>query len=346
MLKKGLTLFAGLVLVLAILSIMRMRPVNAAVPPPSQPPASGFTKSIGAIGLVEAQSENIAISVPVPGLVTHVYVKAGDHVRKGERLFTLDGRDLEAERELRRSSLAVAQARLQKLLDSPRPEEIPAAEAKVREAEALLKDAQLQVDNIERVTDRRAIREEDLLRRRLALTASQARLEQSRADLALLKAGSWKPDIAVARAEVAESERQIQRIEADLDRLTVTAPLTGEILQCKVHAGEYAQAGPLTQPLILMGDTSVLNVRADVDEEEAWRLKAGASATGSPRGAAELRIPLRFVREEPYIIPKKNLTGDSTERVDTRVMQVLFALEPGSKVRPGQQLDVYVEGGR
>jgi multidrug resistance efflux pump len=256
----------------------------------------------------------------------------------------LDGRDLEAELALRRSSVEVAKARLQKLLNSPRPEEVPPVEAKMHEAEEVLKDSQVQLDLIERVKDPRAIRQEDLLRRRLAVTAAQARWEQTKADLTLLKAGAWKPDVDVARAEVAEAQRQASRIEADLDRLTVTAPISGEILQCKVHPGEYAQAGPLAQPLILIGDTSQLNVRADVDEEDAWRVQAGATATGAPRGGSAVRLRLRFVRVEPYIIPKKSLTGDSTERVDTRVMQVLFALAPGANIRPGQQLDVFIEG--
>jgi multidrug efflux pump subunit AcrA (membrane-fusion protein) len=343
MLKKGLTAFAGVVLVLAIYSIARLRPVRARENPPVPPPSAGVARSIGAVGIVEAQSENIAVSVPVPGLVTHLYVKAGDKVKKGDRLFSLDGRDLEAEIALRKSSLAVAQARLQKLLDSPRPEEIPAAQAKVKEAEALLQDAQIQVDLIERVSDKRAIREEDLLRRRLALSASKARLETAKADLTLIRAGAWKPDVDVARAQVAEAERQVSRAQADLDRLVVTAPIAGEILQCKVHLGEYAQAGPLPQPLILMGDTSTLNVRADIDEQEVWRLREGAAAMGSPRGTTGVKFPLRFVREEPYIVPKKSLTGDSTERVDTRVMQVLFALAGDARVRPGQQMDVFIE---
>lgn len=344
--KKGLTVFAGVVLILAILSIVRMTPVRATVTPPSAPPASGFAKTIGAIGLVEAQSENIAIGVATPGLVMKVYVKAGDRVKKGAALFSLDGRDLTAELALRQSSLAVSRARLQKLIDAPRPEDLPAAEAKVREAEALSRDAQVQMDLIEKVTDQRAIRQEDLLRRRLGVSASSARLEQAKAELALLRAGTWKPDLAVARAEVAEAERQVARVQADIERLTVTAPIAGEILQCKVHAGEYAQAGTLPQPLILMGDTSSLNVRADVDEEDAWRLQSGATAVGSPRGAAGVKIPLKFLRVEPYVVPKKSLTGDSTERVDTRVMQVLFALSDGSHVRAGQQLDVFVDGGK
>ena len=76
-------------------------------------------------------------------------------------------------------------------------------------------------------------------------------------------------------------------------------------------------------------------MRADVDEVDAWRLQAGAGAVGSPRGASSVRVPLRFVREEPYVVPKKSLTGDSTERVDTRVMQVLFALSGNAGVHAG-----------
>jgi hypothetical protein len=51
------------------------------------------------------------------------------------------------------------------------------------------------------------------------------------------------------------------------------------------------------------------------------------------------------VRFEPYVIPKKNLTGDSTERVDTRVLQVIFGLDSGAPVYAGQQLDVFVNAG-
>jgi HlyD family secretion protein len=134
-------------------------------------------------------------------------------------------------------------------------------------------------------------------------------------------------------------------VQADIDRTVVNAPITGEILQCKVRLGEYAQAGQLAQPLILMGATEPLNVRADVDEQDAWRVKAGAPAVASVRGDSAHRYALRFVRFEPYVIPKKNLTGDSTERVDTRVLQVIFALEKNAPVYAGQQLDVFIDAG-
>jgi len=50
------------------------------------------------------------------------------------------------------------------------------------------------------------------------------------------------------------------------------------------------------------------------------------------------------VRFEPYVIPKKSLTGDSTERVDTRVLQVIYSIRDGGpSVYVGQQMDVYIE---
>ena len=345
MTKYGLPLIAALILAFSIVAIVKSQPVHATVAPPSQPPTPAVQGSVGAVGLVEASSENIAVSVPVQGMVTQVYVKAGDRVAKGARLFSIDDRDLQAELGLRRSSLAMAQAKLDKLLRLPRPEEIPPAEAKVKEAEEQYQDAGVQLKLIESVRDKRAIRDEDLQRRRIAARAAAARLDQAKADLALLKAGAWQPDIEIARAEVDEAQRQVERVQADLDRTVVTAPIAGEILQCKVRVGEYAQAGQLAQPLILMGATNQLNVRADVDEQDSWRVKAGASAVASVRGDSGHRYKLRFVRFEPYVIPKKNLTGDSTERVDTRVLQVIFALDRNAPVYAGQQMDVFIDAG-
>jgi multidrug resistance efflux pump len=295
------------------------------------------------VGLVEASSENIAISVPVSGLVTAVRVKAGERVRRGETLFSLDDRDLRAELALRQSNLEVVKARLEKTLASPRPEEIPPAEARVREAEAVLRDAQVQLRMIESVNDRRAIREDERQRRRSAAEAATARLDEAKAALTLLQSGSWHHDKAVARAEVAQAERQVERIQADIERMTIAAPIDGVVLQCKVRGGEYAQSGPLTQPLILLGKLDRFHVRADIDEKDAWRFRPGAKGYASVRGNGAQRFPVSFVRVEPYIVPKKNLTGDATERVDTRVLQVIYALDAHAPVYTGQQMDVFIQ---
>lgn len=341
--KYAITAFAALSLLFAALSVARMRPVESKVQPHVPPPSAEFRNKVGAVGLVEASTENIAVSLPVPGMVVAVFVKAGDRVTKGQRLFSLDDRDVRAELALRESNLELAKVRLAKLVASPRPEEIPPAEARVRESDAQLSDARVQLRLIESVRDQRAIRLEDLERRRRAVDVAEAKLQESKAALDLLRAGAWSKDIEVAKAEVEQAGSQVERVRADLARLTVTSPISGEILQCKVRPGEYAAAGPLGQPLMLLGSVDELHVRADIDERDAPRFSQGAAVVASVRGDAARQFPLRFVRVEPFVVPKRNLTNDATERVDTRVMQVIYALEKGAPVLAGQQMDVLIE---
>jgi multidrug efflux pump subunit AcrA (membrane-fusion protein) len=341
--KYGIPVIAAMALIFATISVARLRPVESKVEPYMPPPSASFINKVGAVGIVEASSENIAVSLPVPGLVTAVYVKAGDRVKKGQRLFSLDDRDIRAELALREANLELAKVKLERLQASPRPEEIPPAEARVKGAEAQLSDAQVQLQLMESVRDKRAIRVEDLERRRRSVEVAEAKLDESRTELRLLRAGTWSKDIEVARVEVQQAASQVERVRADLERLTVAAPIAGEILQCKVRTGEYAAAGPLAQPLILLGAVDQLNVRADVDERDAPRVKAGATVIASVRGDARRKLPLRFLRFEPFVVPKRNLTNDASERVDTRVLQVIYALEKNAPVLPGQQMDVLIE---
>jgi len=322
-----------------------VRPRHEATMPPAPPPETKLEKTVAGVGLVEPESENVELSCSASGMVTGLYVKAGDHVRKGQALFSLDDRELTADLGVKNAALAASQARLKKLEQAPRAEEIPPAEAKVTEAEAVLGDAQVQVRLIESVTDRRAVKVEDVERRRLGYKAAAARLEQAKRDLALLKAGTWGPDLDVARADVAQAAAAVHQDEINLSRLTIQASVDGTILQNKVRLGQYAQCGPLAEPLMVFGGGKNLHLRTDIDENDAWKVRAGAGAVAHQRGNSKIAYPLEFVRFEPYVIPKKSLTGDATERVDTRVLQVIYRFkDPKSPVFDGQQMDVYIDG--
>jgi HlyD family secretion protein len=319
------------------------RPVRKPSQPPAAPPETTSAQTVAAEGLVEPGTENIDLSCAVSGLVTALYVQAGDRVRAGQKLFSIDDRDLAADLASKRAALDNARAQLAKLEAEPRPEELPPAEAKVAEAKAQLADAEVQVRLIESVADARAVKKEDVLRRRLAYQAAQARLEQAEKDLALLKAGTWGPDLAIARTQVEQAEAAVRQDEVRLERLTMRAPMDGVILQNKVRLGQYAQCGPLADPLMVFGGSRELHVRADVDAEDAWRVKAGASAVAHVRGDSKDTYALEFVRFEPYVIPKQSLTGSATERVDTRVLQVIYRFRDRTEhVFDGQQMDVFI----
>jgi hypothetical protein len=129
--------------------------------------------------------------------------------------------------------------------------------------------------------------------------------------------------------------------------LTVQAPVDGQVLQLKVHLGEFAATGALPTPLILLGNVDKLHVRVEVEEHEASRVQSGARAVAAVRGNAELKTPLAFVRFEPFVVPKKSLTGDSTERVDTRVLQVIYKIEDTNlPLFVGQQMDVFIDASK
>jgi HlyD family secretion protein len=338
-----LPILAVVCIVAAVGWTYSVRPKHQATQPSAPPPESPSGGAVAGVGLVEPESENVQISCSASGMVTGLYVKAGDHVRKGQRLFSLDDRELTADLGVKKAALAGAEARLRKLEQEPRPEELPAAEAKVAEAAALLADAQVQVRLIESVTDRRAVKEEDVERRRLNYQASAARLEQAKRDLALLKAGTWGPDLEIARADVAQAAAAVRQDEINISRLTIAAPVDGTIVQNKVRLGQYAQCGPLAEPLMVFGGGKQLHLRTEVDENDAWRVRNGAPAVAHLRGNSQVTYLLEFVRFEPYVIPKASLTGDSTERVDTRVLEVIYRFkDPKTPVFDGQQMDVYI----
>lgn len=333
---------AGLVFAIYVVA-QGAKPVPAA-PPVVQPAIAPYRSYVAGAGIIEASTENIAVGTVTPGAVTEVYVKPNDTVKDGDPLFKVDDRSLQAELQVRRAALVQAQAHLQKLEQSPRPEDIPPAEAKVTEAQAALSDLSNQFSLYENVQDKAAISQDELARRRYAVEMAQARLRQTTGQLELLKAGTWKPDLQIARAEVDAAEAQVELVETEIERLTTRAPVDGTILQVKIRLGEYAPAGVLQTPLILMGNLDRLHVRVDVDENDAWRVRREAPAVAYVRGNRDLQTRLDFVRIEPYVVPKRSLTGESIERVDTRVLQIIYSFDRGAlPVYVGQLMDVFIE---
>ena len=313
-------------------------------PPPIQPARSPFPDSVAAAGVVEAQTENIAVGSATPGVVVQVHVKVGDEVTPGTPLFRLDDRDLEAELAVRRAALATAKSELTKLDAEPRKEKVPVLIAQVNEAKAAVVRETDALKRAEETFARKVTTEQDLISRREAFAAAQANLERTEADLNLLKAGAWEYDRDIARAGVGRAEAEVAKIEIELDRLIVRALVAGQVLQVNVRPGEFVGAPP-GQPLIVLGNIEKLHVRVDIDEFDIARFTDTAKATAVPRGSLQQRYPLKFVRIEPFVVPKKSLTGDNTERVDTRVLQVIYSCDPAGlpPLFVGQQVEVYLE---
>ncbi len=190
--------------------------------------------------------------------------------------------------------------------------------ARVLVAEATQTRLRGMLTRLENVTDSRAITREELETRR--------------------------SDLQVATAELAAARAAVEQTEALLARLTVRSPRAATVLQVNTRAGEFVTPGSPRPPLIL-GDLTYFQIRADVDEQVAPRVRQGMKAVGYLKGDTSKSLPLEFVRVEPFIIPKTSLTGSSVERVDTRVLQVIYRCQASTNASlyVGQQLDLYLE---
>jgi multidrug efflux pump subunit AcrA (membrane-fusion protein) len=310
MLKRVSILLALIGIGVVTLLVLKLKKPEPAPQPLVEPSRAPYAESIGARGMVEAVDENVRIAPLLPGLIAEVYVKVGDRVKKGDPLFRQDTRDAEAR---------IANQRAQAGL----------LEAKVHEAEVMLSDRQDSFQRADKLRVKDVTSEDDRQRKYYAMRSAETALATTRADLELAKA-------------------QLEQSLVNLDLLTVRSPRDAEILKVDLRAGEYASVPPtdLNNPSLLLGETRFLQLRADVDEDSASRVRTGAPAVAFIKGMKTDPIPLRFVRIEPYVTTKKSLTGDSSERVDTRVLQVIYQFDQSRiPVYVGQQMDVFIDGG-
>ena len=308
LLRYGTILLAilGVIAIYGIDRLQAERRMPQSDDPPIPPAPKPYAEAVSASGILEALSENVAIGVPQPGLVTEVKVKVNDAVKTGDVLFLLDDRDLRAQEITARARLDVARAN-------------------IVVAEAELAKVKSRYERFAAVTDTRAVSRDDLDTLQREVDVSTARL-------------------AAARAEQAAIDGELQSIALLVSRLTVRAPRDGTIIQVNIRAGEYAATAP-EKPAMILGETDRLQVRADVDEQNSTRIRPGQKARASLKGDPSVTFPLEFVRVEPYVIPKVSLTGAGTERVDTRVLQVIFSLDrpENPPIYVGQQVDVFIE---
>jgi multidrug resistance efflux pump len=284
------------------------RTLAQAVETPARAPSGGQAVVAGA-GVIEPSSELIEIGADVGGVVDRVFVAPGERVTPGQPLFSVDSRDA-------RAQIAEARARLARLHES------------VAAARTSVGVARRQYALYAGVSDPRAVSRQEVITRSGSVEDALAQL-------------------AVSEASVREARAQIERAEVELARRTVRAPRAATVLQVNIRAGEFASAGQSgggnAQALMVIGSTDPLHVRLDIDENEIERVAIGQPATISPRGAADQRTRVTFVRAEPLVVPKRSLTNSASERVDVRVLQLIYAVPPqGGRYFVGQQVDGFV----
>lgn len=308
------------------------------------PPRSPYKSYIFGVGVVEPSSEKILINAPINRMIEKINVQVGSKVKKGDLLFRLQNKDLQAELAAKQTAYFLSVAKLQRLKDIPREEDLAISMAISNTAKAELDFAKKQYDMLLNLTDTRAISQEERNRREYNYLEAKAKFDQAQADLEKTQAGTWQPDLEIARFEIMQAKAEVDRTKAQLADTEVKSPIDGTVLQMRIHEGEIPNGDSSSSPAMIIGNIEDLYVRASINQLDIPNFDEHAPAAAFVLDDAQYKFPLGFVRLEPFLIEKKNLTNDIVERVDTRVLEIIYRIQ--NQDRPlyvGEQMDVFIE---
>ena len=356
--SKLIFIVSGIGLLLALVSAFIFSEQPKALPPTFNPAANPYTKGIYAEGMIEsasAQGENINIYPEVSGPVTSVLVTEGAKVKKGDVLLTIDDSVQRATTEQLQAQADAALALLEELKAQPRPENLDVAAAQVENAKATLKNAEDQLAKQEKsfALDPKSVSRDVLDNARNAEKIADTNLKVVQKQYDLTKAGAWSYDIDNQQKQYDALVKAAASSAALLAKYTIKAPSDGVVLSLQAAVGSYVSSlgayDSYTQgmnPLIVMGTPDEqLQVRAYIDEilihsmADPSKMDAQMFVRGT-----DTHIALKFERIQPYVSPKIELSDQRQERVDVRVLPVIFRFEKPKDLNlyPGQLVDVYV----
>lgn len=326
--------------------------------PVFNPASNPYAKGIYANGIIEsyqANGENINIYPEVPGTITKILVAEGEIVRKGTPMLMMDDSVQRAIAEQQKSQAEAALALLEELRVQPRRENLEVAKAQVESANASLKSAQDQLDKQKKSyeLDPKSVSKDALDNAENAVKVAKANLEVVRKQYELTKAGAWIYDIRNQEKQYNALSKAFMASNSLLAKYTINAPTDGIILSINAAVGSYISTqgayDTYTQgssPVLVMGSShAYIAVRCYIDEILVHRLPQGSQMKAQMfiRGT-DISIPLEYVRVQPYVSPKIELSNQRAERVDVRVLPVIFRFERPKNITlyPGQLVDVYI----
>jgi len=347
-------------LLLALISAFIFSQTPKPQPPLFTPAANPYARGIYSNGIIEseqAQGQNINIYPEVAGPITRILVAEGQQVHKGDALLTIDDSVQRATAEQQQAQAEAAYAMWRELKAQPRPENLAVSRAQVENARATLKNARDQLTKEQRSyqMDSKSVSADAVDNAINAEHIAATNLKVTERQYQLTRAGAWIYDIENAERTYTSLQRSYQASAALLAKYTLRAPADGVVLALQSSVGSYvSQQGAYdsyTQgfgPLVVMGlPQNRLQVRAYIDEILVHELPAADRIRAEMfiRGTNE-HLPLTFVRIQPYISPKIELSDERQERVDLRVLPLIFRFDNprGLNLYPGQLVDVYVGG--
>lgn len=315
---------------------------------PTQPvkaAANAVRTPVAAPGTVEPVSEEIRIGAEISGKLRSVNVDEGQRISRGQVVAVIENDEYHARLAAAEAQLAKGKAELERVNNGSRTEERLEAQASIKEADAIVRNSSAQLERRRRLFEAGDISKEEYERAQRELQVAQARYDAVVQRHAFVDAKARHEDVARAEAEIRLAEASIAEARALLEKTIIKSPITGIVLRRHLRGGEtvIGSTGAGATPVLTVADTSTLRVRVEIDETDVGRIHPGQKAWMRADAFGERKFSGTVIRVGEILGRKKIKTEEPTEKVDTKVLEVLVQLEPGTPLKPGLRMDTFIE---
>lgn len=336
---------AGLLGVLLIGAAVSFRSLPVArtteAPSPSLTPLLAGQYIVAAPGRVEPSSEEIRVGASVTGVLKELLAKEGDRVKRGDVLARLESDDYAASLNKAEAELKLQQAELLRVTNGARAVERRQAWAVVQEMSAVENNAKIEFER-QRILSLSSIASRAALdQAQTQATVAHQKYQEALEKYNLINDAARDEDVTIAQARVDAALAAREEAQAALTKTEIRSPIDGTVLRTFRHPGELLSIFT-NDPILSVGDVSQLNVRADVDEADVARLEPDMPAYVTAEAYGDRHFPGRIVRIGQMLGKKNIVTGEARERTDTKVLEVVIALDMPNPLRPGLRVNAFL----
>lgn len=295
-------------------------------------------------GLVEPVSEDIKVGSELSGKLREVLVEEGDTVRPGQVVAVLENADLEAQIHTSAAQVKQNEAELRKTVNGARSQERREAYSTMQENDAVLQNARAEMERHNQLYVGGIISREESERYVREFQVAKAKFEEAQQHHALIDDRPREEDVSAAEAALELSKAQLAEAQARYEKTLIRSPIQGVVLRKHHRSGEsVSNSSTVPDPIVTIGDNSVLRVRVDVDETEVAKVKVGQTAYVTADAYGPQKFPGHVVRVGNELGRKNIRTDEPTERVDTKILETLVQLDPGARLPVGLRVDAYIK---
>ncbi len=344
LIKNRTAVLVGIVAIVLAVSLVfasRRAHENGAVA--TAVPAIHTRALIAGPGRVEPYSEDIKIGSELSGRLKSVLVEEGDAIRRGQILAELENADYRAEVESARASVVAKEATLRKVINGARSQERDEAWSSVDEARAVMENAQSEWHRRQQLFAAGVVSREELDRYAREADVATAKYQAAVEQHSLIDDHAREEDRSLAEADLQLAKSQLEEAQARYGKTFIRSPIDGSVLRKHHRNGEsVSNSSTVPDPVLTIGDRKTLRVRVDVDETDVGKVRIGQKAYVTADAFGKQKFWGRVVRVGQQLGPKNVRTDEPTERVDTKILETLVELDPGTQLPDGLRVDAFI----